>query len=82
MKDYLARAKGECGYWPIDVGELGFHKANEATRDCSMGESIKGARSHHFLLNKESVRLSPYLARQLSVFCQATSIFICVSLLL
>jgi len=42
-------------------------------------ESIKGARSHRFLLNKESAWPSPYLARQLSVFCQSTSEFIRVS---
>jgi hypothetical protein len=44
-----------------------------------MGESTIGAKSHCFLFNKESVQLSPYLARQLSVFCQPTSEFIHVS---
>jgi hypothetical protein len=78
VKD-LARDKSEHGHWPIDVGKLGVPMANETTGGCSVGESIKGARSHRFLLNKESVRLSPYLACQLSVFYQWASEFIRVS---
>jgi hypothetical protein len=55
----LARTEGEHGRWPIDVGELRVPMADAATGGHSMGESIKGARSHCLLLNKESVWLSP-----------------------
>ena len=58
MED-LAMAKGKRGRWPIDVGELGVPMADAATGGHSVGEPIKGARSHRFLLNKESARLSP-----------------------
>jgi hypothetical protein len=77
----LVRAKGEHGRWPVDVDELGVPKEDVAIGGCSMGESVKGARIHRFLLNKESVRLSPNLACQLSVFCEQTSEFIHVTLL-
>jgi hypothetical protein len=50
-----------------------------ASKGRSVGESIKGARSNYFLLNKESAWLSPYLPRQLSVFCHLMSEFIRVS---
>ena len=55
----LVGAKEECGHWPIDVGKLGAPMVDAALGGCSMGESIKGARSHRFLFNKESARLSP-----------------------
>ena len=53
MED-LVMAEGECGRWPIDVGELWFPWADAAIGGRSMGESIKGVRSHRFLLNKVS----------------------------
>jgi hypothetical protein len=51
--------EGKHGRWPIDVGELGVPKADAVACCCSMVESVKGVRSHHFLLNKEVARLSP-----------------------
>ena len=55
----LARAEDGCGRWPFDTDELGVQVMNAATVGHSMGESINGVRSHRFLLNNESVRLSP-----------------------
>ena len=52
-------AKDGRGRWPIDVSGFGVPMVDAATRGHSMGESINGARSHLFLLNKESARLSP-----------------------
>ena len=50
----LAKAEGEPRCWAVDVGELGVPKADAAAEGRSMGESIKGVRSHLFLLKKES----------------------------
>jgi hypothetical protein len=50
----LAGAKGERECWPIDVGKLWVPMVDAATGGRSMGKSINGARSHFFLLNKDS----------------------------
>jgi hypothetical protein len=55
----LAGDEGEHGRWPVDVRELRVPITDAATRARFMGESINGARSHRFHLNKESARLSP-----------------------
>jgi hypothetical protein len=75
----LARTEGECRCWPVDVGELGVPQVDAATSGSSVGESVTGVMSHRFLFIKESARLSPYLAHQLSMFCRPTSEFIRVS---
>jgi hypothetical protein len=54
MKAKHLRCYSEHGHWPINVGELGVPKADVASKGRSVGESIKGARSNYFLLNKES----------------------------
>lgn len=64
----LARAEGEHRRWPINIGELGVPMVDVAAGGHSMGESVKGTRSHLLLLKKEC-GTAPYLARQLSVFC-------------
>ena len=50
----LSGAEGEFRRWPVDVGELRVPKADAVIGGHFVGESIKGARSHRFLLNKES----------------------------
>jgi hypothetical protein len=55
----LVVAEDGHGCWPINVGRFGVPVTNTAIRGHSVGESINGARSHHFLLNNESAKLSP-----------------------
>lgn len=43
----LAGAEGECGHWPVDVGELGVPKADAATRGHFVDKSVMGVRSAH-----------------------------------
>ena len=46
------------GRRPFDVDELRVPMMDAAVVGRFAGESINGARSHHFLLNNESARLS------------------------
>jgi hypothetical protein len=74
----LARNEGKHGRWPIDVGELRVPMADAAAGGHSMGKSIKGARSHYFLLNKESVRLSPTWRANYRCFVnQRVNLYVC-----
>ena len=75
----MAGEKTESGHWPIGVDKIEAPKADVAAGGHTESESDIGARSHRFLFIKESARLSPYLARQLSVFCKQPSEFIRVS---
>jgi hypothetical protein len=45
--------------WPFDAGELIVFIADVAVGGHSASEFTVGARSHRFLLNSESARLSP-----------------------
>jgi hypothetical protein len=47
------------GCWPIDIDKLEASKADAATEIRAKSKSDIGTGNHHFLLNKESARLSP-----------------------
>ena len=64
-------AKGGCGRWPSDAGELIVFVVDVAAVGHSTSESTDGVRSHRFLLNKRECMTLPYLARQLLVFCKS-----------
>ena len=53
---------------PMEVDRLGVPEANATVAGRFTGEPSIDTGSHCLLVNKESARLSLYLARQLSVF--------------
>jgi hypothetical protein len=55
----LVGTEDEHGRWPVDADELRVPVTDAAAVGHFVGESINGARSHCFLLNNESARLSP-----------------------
>jgi hypothetical protein len=59
MVEVWTVAIGGHGRWPFDAGELIVFIADVATGGHSTSEFTVGARSHRFLLNSESARLSP-----------------------
>jgi hypothetical protein len=59
MAEVWAATIGGRGHWPFDVGELAVFTMDVVTVGHSTSESTDDARSHRFLLNNKSARLSP-----------------------
>jgi hypothetical protein len=76
MVKVCAAAIGGHGRWPFDTGELAIFTMDVATVGHSTSESTDDARSHRFLLNNDSARLSPTWHANCWCFVNRTSEFI------